>query len=343
MPKRTHEGDPRGDTTPMTGAPREGHDRPAGQGGTGGSGTVRVATCQFPTSGDIAQNATWILQQLREAHTLGADVAHYPEAGLSGYAGSDIDNLDLLDWALLRDATREVQAAAGELGIWVVLGSTHRLSGNQKPHNSLYIIDAAGTLRDRYDKRFCAGEDDDSGDLAHYSPGNHHTVFTINGIRCGALICHDYRYPELYRAYRKADVSLVFHSYHAAHISPEQLADMREAVGAEHHELNPGDTYPAITMPASMIAAAAANHVWISAPNSCAPESCWGSFFVRADGIITGQLERNQSGILISDVDPNAELYDSTRAWRGRAIDGTLHSGTLPHSGCTDGRSHLWG
>jgi predicted amidohydrolase len=103
---------------------------------------------------------------------------------------------------------------------------------------------------------------------------------------------------------------------------------MREQVGARHHALNRGSTLPEITMPASMQAASASSHVWISASNTSARESCWGSFFVRPDGVITGRLRPNRPGILLSTVDPRQRLYDSTAAWRDRAMRGVLHSGT---------------
>ncbi|WP_408629849.1 nitrilase-related carbon-nitrogen hydrolase [Amycolatopsis aidingensis] len=74
-----------------------------------------------------------------------------------------------------------------------------------------------GDLVERYDKRFCAGDPDGrTGDLAHYSPGDHPSTWEINGLRCGALICYDYRYPELYREYAKAGVRLMFHSFQVA-------------------------------------------------------------------------------------------------------------------------------
>jgi hypothetical protein len=55
----------------------------------------------------------------------------------------------------------------------------------------------------------------------------------------------------------------------------------------------------------------------------------WPAYFVRADGITTGRLRRNIPGVLITEVDTDAELYDSTVAWRDRALTGTLHSGAL--------------
>ncbi len=282
------------------------------------------------------------MRQMLSARERGADVAHFPEACLSGYAGADFPSYDGFDWELLERVTRQVLALAGELGLWVVLGSTHRLTGDHKPHNSLYIIDAAGDIVDRYDKRFCAGDPQElAGDLAHYTPGDHSSVFTINGVRCGALICYDYRYPELYREYKKHDVQLIFHSYRAAHMTSDRVAEIRAALGEGLQRFNHASTYPGITMPAMMIAEAAANHVWISCPNSSARESCWGSFFIRADGVTSGRLPRNRTGVLISTVDTEVALYDSTAAWRARAMAGDLHSGTLVHDACSEQRTQL--
>lgn len=291
---------------------------------------VIVATCQFPVSSDIRSNARYVLRQLRDARERGAHVAHFCEGALSGYVNSDISSHDGLEWDLLEDSARRVAEEASRLRIWVLLGSSHRLTEPHKPHNSVYVIDAAGRLVERYDKRFCAGDRSGrTGELAHYSPGDHPSVFSIRGVRCGVLICHEYRYPELYREYKRRGVQLVFHSFHAGNARPARLERMRAQVGAAFHVLNRGSTLPEITMPATMQAAAASSHVWISCTNTSARESCFPSFFVRPDGVITGRLRRNRAGILISTVDPKARLYDSTVAWRERAMRGVLHSGRL--------------
>ncbi len=115
-----------------------------------------------------------------------------------------------------------------------------------------------------------------------------------NSLRCGALICYDYRFPELYRQYASRGVQLMFHSFHAANASRERTAAIGARIGTRYRSLNRAATFtfPGITMPAAMTAAAASNHVWISCPNSSAPESCWPAFFVRADGITTGRTAR---------------------------------------------------
>jgi deaminated glutathione amidase len=294
--------------------------------GLTGPAGLMVATCQFPVSGDIGQNADWITRQLTEAAGRGARVAHFPEGALSGYAGTDFPSFTGFGWTMLDRATERVREQARQLGIWVVTGSAHRFSDVSKPHNSLYVIGADGQIVTRYDKRFLGGPD-----LDHYSPGNHFSTWTIDGIACGALICYDYRFPELYRHHVTLGTQLMFHSFHAGNIPAEKIAAIGAAMGTEYAALNPAATftYPGITMPAVMTASAACNNVWISCPNSSAPESMWPAFFVRRDGVTTGRLERNAPGVLISLADTGQDLYDSTGPWRRRAIAGVLHSGEL--------------
>ncbi len=291
---------------------------------------LSVATCQFPVSADVGANLGHLIHQMRQAARRGARVAHFCEGALSGYAGTDFYSFDGFDWDRLTAASAEVANEARRLHLWVVLGSAHRLTPPNKPHNCLYVIDDHGRLVERYDKRFCSGEfAGTDGDLAHYSPGDHFSVFSIDGVCCGALICYDYRYPELYRGYKDLGVELVFHS--SANMPSERVAAIGAAIGPELRPFNPAPThtYPGITMPAAMTTAAACNFVWISCPNSSAPQSAWPAFFVRADGVTTGRLRRNRPGVLVSVVDTDQFLYDSTRAWRGRAISGVLHSGSL--------------
>jgi predicted amidohydrolase len=121
---------------------------------------ITVATCQFPVSADVRANYEHIARQIRLAKQRGADVVHFPECALSGYADTDVESFDDLDWDLLRHCARQTLDLAEEMRIWVILGTAHRLTGKHKPHNSLYIINDKGQLVDRYDKRFCAGDSD---------------------------------------------------------------------------------------------------------------------------------------------------------------------------------------
>lgn len=253
---------------------------------------LSIATCQFPTSSDLLENSNQILRLMDDAADRGARVVHLPEACLPGYVPSDRESYANLSWRMLRELTEKIMDRAARRSVWVILGSVHKLTPPHKPHNSVYVIDDHGAIVDRYDKRYLSGaETEDTGELSTFTPGDHPSVFVVDGVKCGVLICYEYRFPELYRQYKLEGVQLVFHSYHAAHMSQEVVDEVSSRIGPESIPLNSGTTYPSIVMPPSMIAAAAANHVWISCSNSCAPISCWESFAVRADGVIEQSAE----------------------------------------------------
>lgn len=276
---------------------------------------LRVATCQFSVEGDIATNRRAVLRQIDTAADQGADIVHFSETALSGYAGVDLPDIDALDFAALEVATRDVLALAKKRKVWVLLGSTHRLE-DHKPHNCVYVIDHHGDVIDRYDKRFCTGAGGKSPtlDLAHYAPGDHCTTFQVKGVTCGVLICYDYRFPELFRAYKKLGTEVLFHSFHNA----------RKSVVAD-----PKYNVWKWIVPATMACRAAENHFWISANNSTARPSCWPSFVVQPDGQIVGRLKPHRAGVLLTDMKHDPSMFDAPGLWRDNAMNGTLHSGTL--------------
>jgi deaminated glutathione amidase len=277
---------------------------------------LKIATCQFPIDGDPGSNLRFVRRQMIVAARRGAHVAHFAETALCGYAGVDLPSLQDYPWSALEAATREVMALARELRLWVVLGSMHRLTGTRKPHNCAYVINDRGRIVDRYDKLFCTGNRAGTkSDLKYYSPGDHFVSFTLRGVRCGVMICHDFRYPELYREYRRQNVDLVFHSYHQGRLAPEKA----RTKGRVH----------AVVVPATMQAYASVNHQWISATNTSRRLSSWPAFTVRPDGMIVGRLRLHQPGILLTEVDDVSGYEDASHSWRDRALRGVLHSGKL--------------
>lgn len=263
-----------------------------------------IASCQFPVSADILENAAWIRDQMKEAHARGAHVAHFPECALSGYPGVDLKTMDHFQWELLHQYTDSIAHLARELGIWVILGSIHELSAEIRPMNSLYVIDTSGSIVERYDKRFCT-----KGDLEFFSAGEHFVVFDIRGISCGLLICFDVRFPELYREYKKLGVDLIFQSFYNA-------------------RQKPGGIHPKI-MPLTAQTRAATNYFYMSLTNSSAASS-WPCHFITPDGLIQQKLPVDQAGILLSEIHPTERFYDASRRYRSRALDGKLSSEDAP-------------
>jgi len=263
------------------------------------AGVLKIATCQFAVGGSIRKNAEHICTLMDRAARAGADIAHFPECALSGYAGVDIEDTDQLDWKLLQEQTERIAALAGKLQIWVVLGSTHRLSGGKKPHNSLYLIDPRGRITDRYDKRFCMERE-----LPYYSPGKKFVYFTVNGVKCSLLICFDLRFPELYRYLYKRKVNCILQSFYNA----------RQKGPSVHTHI----------IRQTMQCRAATNHFWISGANSSGYYSPYPSFFIQPDGRIVRQLKRHRADLMVNTVDLNKEFYDPMAPFRDLAINGKL-------------------
>jgi predicted amidohydrolase len=275
------------------------------------TGVLKVATCQFAVSGLINRNSQQICSFLTKAKRAGADIVHFPECALSGYAGVDFETLNGFNWELLKEQTQKIMSLAGKLKVWVVLGSVHRLTEPNKPHNSLYLIGPNGKIVDRYDKRFCMEKE-----LVHYTPGDRFTTFIINGVKCSLLICFDLRFPELYRELRKLNVNCVFQSFYNA----------RQKGPSVH-------TY---IMRQTMQARAATNFFWVSGSNASGYYSPYPSFFIQPDGKIIRQLQANRAGMMINTVDLKQEFYDPSAPFRKMAMNGKL---SCAAGGLRDSRS----
>ena len=265
-------------------------------------GMLKIAICQFAVGKSIKRNSQQVQEFLRQARRAKADIVHFPECALSGYVGTDFPSFAGYDWDLLKEETLKIMALASKLGLWVVLGSTHRLTESNRPHNSLYLISPQGEIIDRYDKRFCTRQD-----LRRMTPGNHFVFFTINGVKCSLLICFDLRFPELYRQLYKQGVNCIFQSFYNA----------RQKGPSVHTHI----------MRQTMQCHAATNHFWVSMSNASGYYSPYPSCIIAPDGKIVGQLRANRQGIMVNTVDLSQKFYDPMADFRDMAIAGALSNG----------------
>jgi predicted amidohydrolase len=265
-------------------------------------GLLKIAACQFAVGRNIRTNSRKICEFLYKASKAGADIVHFSECALSGYVGTDFPSLEGFDWNLLGEETERIMSLADKLGIWVVLGSTHRLTEPNQPHNSLYLINPKGKIVDRYDKRFCT-----KGDLRRLTPGNRFVFFTVNKVKCSLLICFDLRFPEIYRELYRQKVNCIFQSFYNA----------RQKGPSVHTHI----------MRQTMQAHAATNHFWVSMSNSSGYYSPYPSCFIQPDGLISRQLKANRSGLMINTVDLNRKFYDPMADFRDIVIAGDLSNG----------------
>ena len=263
-------------------------------------GVLKIATCQFAVAGSVKRNAGQICKFLQLAKKRKADIVHFPECALSGYAGIDIETFDGYDWELLDSEVEKIMALAAKLRLWVVLGGTHRKSKNNKPHNCLYLIGPDGQIADRYDKRLCM-----SRELDHYTPGSRFVKFSINGVKCALLICFEVRFPEIYRRLYKQGVQCILQSFYNA----------RQQGPSVHSHI----------MAQSMQCRAASNYFWVSMSNSSGYYSPYPSCFIQPDGKIANRLTSNRAGLMVNTVDVSKKFYDPAADFRNMIIKGKFN------------------
>lgn len=249
---------------------------------------LRVATCQFPVTGDLQTNSAYIQEYIIEAADNQANIVHFSEASLSGYPPADIPSFENYDWEALRAETSEIMSLAQEKKIWVILGSAHFLDENEKPMNCLYIISDEGKIVGRYDKSMLT-----KGDANYYTAGNHIEVIELKGYKIGFLICYDSCYPEMYNIYRHKGVKIMFHSFYNAHHDGKTILD--EVIQAE------------------IRVRASDNRMWVIANNSTGFYSSWPACIARPDGSLES-LERGVPGLLYRDF-PDSEVSDRFKSW----------------------------
>jgi len=267
-------------------------------------GILKIATCQFAVGSFVRRNGRRICSYIEKAAKKGADVVHFPESALSGYGGIDVPNFVDYDWDSLQSETEKIQQAAAKNKIYVIFGSAHRIKANDKPYQSLYLINRKGQIQSRYDKRFCI-----KAELKRYTPGDRFVYFTINGVKCSLLICFDIRFPEIYRELYKKGVKCILQSFYNAH--------------------QKGPSVHSDIMRQSMQCRAATNAFWASMSNSSGYYSPYPSCIIAPDGVIVKQLKKNKAGIMINAIDLKNKFYDPMEGFRELAMKGILSSRTV--------------
>jgi predicted amidohydrolase len=262
-------------------------------------GVINVATVQFAVGDSLIRNSKRIQDYMTKAAKAKADIVHFPECALCGYAGTDILSLDGYDWPGLDEQTGRIAELAGKLGIWAAVGTMHRVNAKEKPRNTLKLFAPDGKIKGRYDKRFGTERD-----LKHYRSGEKFFHFTINGVKCSLLICFDLRFPEIYRALRKENVDFILQSFYNA----------RQDGPSVHTQI----------MRQTMQCRAATNYFWVSMSNASGYYSPYPSCFIRPDGVIVKQLKSNRAGMMINRLDINERYYDPSEPFREMTMGGKL-------------------
>ena len=171
--------------------------------------TLKVASVQFRSSSTVADNLKRIgetLVRLAEGHVR---VAVFPECALTGYNQEAVENASQEEVAA---AEAQIRGICRQKRIAAIFGSVYKVNG--RIYNSAVVIDSRGELIERYGKVYLAGE-------KWFTPGNHISLFDLEGIPSTVMICHDERYPEMVRLPAIQGARIVYYISHESGLRQE--------------------------------------------------------------------------------------------------------------------------
>jgi predicted amidohydrolase len=176
---------------------------------------MRVAAVQVNSTPDIARNLKRARELVIRAKDLGAELVALPEH--FAYLGPEDDSPPSAQ-PLTGPLVREFGALAGELGIFLLLGSFPEITeAGAPPHNTSVLLGKDGGILACYRKIHLFDVDLAGGPTYQESrcvcPGEDVVVTALPGapFTAGFAICYDVRFPELFRALsaKGADLILV--------------------------------------------------------------------------------------------------------------------------------------
>lgn len=187
---------------------------------------LRVAAVQMRSSKDLNENLVRTVHFIQRAAKDGARVVVFPECSVTGYFGDVIKQTDA---ETLHRAEQRIANACRKAGVYAIVGMPVR--ENEKLFNSAVVFSPEGRIIERYHKMQLAEN--------WPTPGDHLSVYKIDGVWCTTIVCHDERYPELVRLPVLAGAQVVFYISHESGLREEhKLGPYRAQIQARAVENN---------------------------------------------------------------------------------------------------------
>lgn len=181
---------------------------------------VQIALVQMTAGHDPLKNAKFLEEAINSAAKGGAHYVQTPENSLL----MELDRArvaDIISSNEYKSLLEGLFKQAGELGIWLHLGSVALLFDNDAAHqqsgprfaNRSLLINPQGQLAEFYDKIHMFDVTLPNGEVYHesanYKPGERAVVAESDFARIGLSICYDLRFPALYRHLAQAGAEMM--------------------------------------------------------------------------------------------------------------------------------------
>ena len=172
---------------------------------------ITAGLVQMRSGRDMARNLAESVDLIREAHAAGARFISTPE--MTNIIEPDRPRLRALARPETDDeSVRRFASLAGELGIWLNIGSLALKVEGEKLLNRSFLFAPDGGLAARYDKIHLFDVDLPDGQSlreSHAYDGGSTAVLVETPLApIGLTICYDIRFPHLYRMLAKAGAKL---------------------------------------------------------------------------------------------------------------------------------------
>ena len=258
---------------------------------------IKIAVAQSRISADVRENGREVRALMRRARSEGAAIVHFPEGAMYGCSKAQIKGWERVEWDALVEELDTAAGLARELGLWVVVGSSHRLTPPHRPHNSLYVISDRGQVATRYDKRFLSHTEI----TGWHTPGREPCVFEVDGWRFGCALCIEVQFPEVFRQYAELEVDCVLLSAYAD--------DAMFGIQAQGY--------------------AASHSYWVSVSVPTQMSGGLSGRLIAPNGEVQSAAAQSVSGLAVDLLDERCSRWEialhRAKPWRARARDGSIY------------------
>jgi predicted amidohydrolase len=245
---------------------------------------IAVASPPYPRS--IEDGLVWIERLIKEAAREHAEIICFPESYIPGYPAPEYQpepaTPEKLRSAL--DKTRELAAASN---IAVILPMDWYK--DDRLFNVAFVLSNTGEVLGYQTKNQLDPSEDHI-----WIPGTERSIFEINGVKFGIVICHEgFRYPETVRWAAIRDAQIVFH--------PNLTGSDVEGVLLVEWGNKDNPYYEKAQMMRAL-----ENTIYFASSNyACAyPESA--SAIIHPDGTCIAHQAYRQPGVTVADIDLKA-------------------------------------
>ncbi|MFO0810942.1 MAG: carbon-nitrogen hydrolase family protein [Gemmataceae bacterium] len=244
---------------------------------------LKVAAVQMRSTRNLAGNTARIVQAIRDCARDGVRVVAFPECALTGYFADAAVGASAEQLAA---AEAQIAETCRTAAVYAIVGSAWREGA--KLYNSALVVSPKGQVIERYHKLQLAE--------SWPQPGDHLSVFRIDGVPCSTIICHDERYPELVRLPVLAGAKVIFYISHESGVRSE-------------HKINP--------YRAQIQARAVENTVYVVHANAPANEDTSGSHghsrIIAPDGNIAREATVFGEDVVTESLDLRKATRDNAR------------------------------